>query len=57
MCKKNEYSICSDYDEIRKKRLESPFFVGVELKDQVKDTYIEEFKKHNIYEVAIYDAC
>lgn len=57
LCIKNNYSICSDYDEMRKKRLESPFFVGAVLKDQIKDTYIEEFKKHNIYEVTIYDAC
>lgn len=57
LCKKNSYPVCVDYEDLRQKKLEQPFFVGSELEDSIERTYIDEFKKHNIYEVTIYDAC
>lgn len=61
LCKKNNYPICNDYDEIRSLKLSSPFYVGdinlVRNNKSEIDNYIPEFAIHNIYEVTINDAC
>lgn len=60
LCQKHGYDLCSDYDDLRKLKLATPFYVGeTYLLKNYKETreYIPEFLKYNIFEVLIYDVC
>lgn len=55
--KKYSIPLCDKYNEIRKMKLEEPFFVGdATLIGKKKEAGIEEFVKYNIIEGDLYDA-
>ncbi|MCQ2527642.1 MAG: hypothetical protein MJ108_00830 [Saccharofermentans sp.] len=55
--KKNDIPLCDKYDDLRKIKLEEPFYVGDSkyLKKQ-SNKAIPEFIQYNIYEGDLYDA-
>lgn len=57
LSKKNGIPICTKYSDMRKMKLQEPFYVGdsIILKSTYKDS-IEEFVRFNIYEGDLYDA-
>lgn len=60
LCKKNNYSIVSDYDEYRTMSLKECFYPTELIKDMVMKkeiSLIPEFTKYNIMEGDLYDAC
>lgn len=55
--KKYSIPLCNKYDEIRKMKLEEPFFVGdALLLGKKEEAGIKEFAKYNIIEGDLYDA-
>lgn len=60
LCKKNNISIISDYDEYRTMSLKEPFYTNTLIKEISNDSemcFIPEYAKYNIYEGDLYDAC
>lgn len=57
LSKKNGIPICSKYSDMRKMKLQKPFYVGDSfvIRGTNKDS-IEEFVRFNIYEGDLYDA-
>lgn len=57
ICKKYDIPLCDKYNEMRKMKLEEPFFVGDSaFMHTKKDSGIAEFAKYNIIEGDLYDA-
>ena len=54
LCDNLNIELCSDFNKYRTLQLESPVYLG-ELKENQE--YLPHFKRYNIYEVTIYDAC
>ena len=57
LSKKNDIPLCDKFDDVRKIRLNMPYYVGDSaLLGSVRDRCIDEFLRYNIYEGDLYDA-
>lgn len=57
LSKKNDIPLCDKFDDVRKIRLNMPYYVGDSaLLGSAKDSCIDEFLRYNIYEGDLYDA-
>ena len=55
LCIQYNLPLCSDFEEYRQTQLIEPVMIAqIPSNNQ---TYLQEFKRHNIYEVSIYDVC
>lgn len=55
LCIQYNLPLCSDFEEYRKTQLKEPVMISQIPSDN--QTYLQEFKRHNIYEASIYDVC
>ncbi len=57
LSKKNEIPLCDKYNDLRRTKLEQPYYVGdSSLSSPSADDCIAEFVHYNIYEGDLYDA-
>lgn len=57
LSKKNDIPLCDKFDDVRKIRLNMPYYVGDSaLLGSARDRCIDEFLRYNIYEGDLYDA-
>lgn len=55
LCLQYNLPLCVEFEEYRKVQLKEPAIISqIPTDDQ---SYLQEFKRHNIYEVSIYDVC
>ena len=55
LCLQYNLPLCVEFEEYRKMQLKEPAIISqIPTDDQ---SYLQEFKRHNIYEVSIYDVC
>lgn len=56
LCEKYEIPLCVEYNYYRQIVFEEPIYLSQSHKLENYD-YMPEFKRHNIYEISIYDVC